>query len=469
VRQLIKTEPLRYVTRLHALIACDLAYIYEIIEGYAELWNQKAALPWDDVWRDLLGFLEDVTRQQEFWSKNNAEKRTSFVANRYWIVSSIARLIESGAKDDNHAFHPMHLPHAEQMVLFLMGKEESEDFKEMKDAVSTAINSPRGQLFEALINLTLRNCRLEEQVSKRHDLTWSRFVSTYEKELDRRGALEVPTLFANYLPNFLYMSKKWTLDNLPRIFDVSGLQWWRCAMQGYAYVGTVYDEVYGYLKSSGSLVRALDDSEIGDKVQEKVVQNIGVAYLAGFEEMGGPGSLIDALIGRRRESEIGHLVWFVWTKRADKEELNKGRVFDLWRALLENQDLKTPTGRKIASKLCTWLAFVEELTPEIQSLLLPCLKFADEEHNAIEVLEGIARISSKQPRESYELWLQVLDGSHPDFPDEALHRALENLIRSGPDGLRHAREVADRYILAGIDKPARIIRDLTKSAAHPTN
>ena len=78
------------------------------------------------------------------------------------------------------------------------------------DAVFVSINSPRGQSLAALINITLRKCRLPDHENLNdHSDVWTHFQTYYDAELDR---IDIPeyefvTIVTNYLPNFLYSVK----------------------------------------------------------------------------------------------------------------------------------------------------------------------------------------------------------------------------------------------------------------------
>ena len=211
-RQLIKADPLRYYFFLCKFSELDLAYIHAILEAFGDLRTEKAKLPWDSIWLELLHFCSIVKSQNRFWAPENVEERGAFVANRHWVVGSIGRLIEEGTKSDENAIPEDNLRRAEELVGYLLEKEEGSEFKLGSEAVTRAINSPRGRCIEALINLTLRSCRLaDKKNNKDHSSAWSHFQHYYDSELGRadgeKPEYEFVTLVAIYLPHFLYMSK----------------------------------------------------------------------------------------------------------------------------------------------------------------------------------------------------------------------------------------------------------------------
>lgn len=465
LRQAVKAEPLRYYNQLHKFSGSDLSFVYALIGAYSELWSENAQLPWDEIWDSLLEFCLDIVEQERFWSQDNSEKRSPFVANRHWIVSGIGSLVEAGTKSDDHAFSEKLLNQAEKVISILLERENGKEFKIDSDVVMVAINSPRGRCIEALINLTLRSCRLENKQCGNHAEIWAYFQPIYDAELARAeiGEYEFVTLVANYLPNFIYMSKEWVLANLDNIFDKDNYQKWLCAMNGYAYVGTVYEEIYKHLKENGDLVRALDDENIKERVDENIIQNIAVAYINDFEKLEDESSLVHQLLVRRQPKELGQLIWFFWSQRKNEDERIRIKVFELWPRLLDVIDTRNREGRRLASKLCDWSVFVDEVNEENKPLLLAIVPFAEEEYNSHNLLESIGKISVKQPFEAYEIWLRLLEGTSRDFPEEAIRAALTNLARVGPDGLRKAKRVVSEYLRGGNERPAQWLREIKES------
>jgi hypothetical protein len=467
VRQVFRNTPLKYSDRLASFSDLDLAYIYSIIEAYSELWSEKANLPWDELWQYLLAYIDAILKQDRFWDPANTEQRKEFVANRYWIVGVVARFLESGAKSDDHSFPAKYHDDVEAILKTLLQRERGEEFKPDSDAVSISINSPRGQCIQALINLALRACRLADHSNDGdHAAIWERYRGYFDAELERaeNGEYEFATLITNYLPNFLYMRRTWVLENLPQIFDQTDYLKWSCAMQGYAYVNTVYREIYEFLRKHGDFLRVLDDEKIKDRVEEKVIQHIVVAYINNFEAIEDVGSLITALLKRADFEELSHLIWFIWTLRKEDDDNLTTKVYELWPLLLSRADLSRKEDRKLASNLCHWATFVDHVDDDRMKLLLTIAPYAGESHNSYDLLESLARISEKQPFEANEIWQRMLQGSAFDYPEEAIRKLLSNLVRSGHEGIRAARNTVSQYLKQGLTRPSEWLQEVIDSS-----
>lgn len=466
LRQILKASPTRYFGQLHKFVGLDLPFVHEVIEAYSELWTEEAQLPWEEIWQNLLAFCEEIVRQDKFWIEGGSRKSNAFVANKHWVVGSIGRLIENGTKSDEHAFSERYLDRAQRILLVLLEKEAGEEFSIEGDAVSIAINSPRGRCIEAFFNLSLRSCRLADKQERSRAEVWAMLAPSYDAELKRadRGEYEFATLVVNYLPQFLYMSKEWVLRNLGTIFDPANYQRWLCAMEGYAYVNVVYQEIYGHLKERGHFIRALDDKNIKERVVEKIVQNIAIGFVNGYEDLDDQGSLIVKLLLRQDQEEISQLIWFMWSLRKGEDVKVTKKVFELWPRLLAAIDISSSKGKKLASKLATWTVFIDHIDGTNKPLILHAVEYAEGDYNSHDLLEMIARASKTQPREAYEIWLKLLVNSCTDFPEEAVRTALEAFAHSGAEGIRQAKDIVSAYLRGGNERPSLWLKEMTGSS-----
>lgn len=468
-RQLIKFKPLLILKEANRFAYLDLAYIYEVIEAYHDLWNEKVELDWAEILPLVFDFIDIVIEQDSFWSAESAFKRSSFVGNSRWIVVSIARLLEDGVKDDGYAFEVNLLSHVKNILLVMLDKQSGDDFSDVQDAVSWAINSPRGKCLEGLINLALRRCRLSDTEFEQHDSVWIEFEPIFTKELNyiADGNHEFGVLVTLYLPNFLYMSKSWVHSNLGKIFNQSNSTQWLFAIQGYAYVSNVYEEVYDYLKRKDDFIKVLDNNVLKDKVKEKVIQNVLVSYIHGNEDLGNNDDLISILVKRNNYTEIKHIIWFIWTLRKKEVTNILFKVNELWPLLLSNADKTTKEGKKILSSLCHWAAFVEEISEENLPWLLSCAPYANEDHNSHDLIRELARLSNSQPFEAQSVLIEILHTSHFYYPEDEVKKIMDNLILQGVDGLRKAKNIADAFLSQGVEDAYTWLNELKEKHKTP--
>jgi len=468
-KEVIKTRAHEFYREFPKFVNGDLSLVYPILESYKELWDKNRELPWDDIWASLLDFCAEIIARQDFWVEDETLDDSHVISNKRRIISEIGRLIEEGTKSDEHAFNKELIPRANEILLKILDHQEGEEIKRDDDAVMVAINSPRGHCIEALVNLTLRACRLADKESGDHSQVWSQFKAIYDTELERgeQYKYEFITLVSMYILNFFYISPEWTRANLSRIFDQNDYQKWFCAMQGYSYVNMIHQDVYTHLKKKGDLLKALDDESIEGHVREKVIQNIVVACLQGYEDIDDPQSMTATLINRKKYTELQQVIWFLWTLREGDTEGLKEMVFKLWPKFLEVADTKSKEGRKLLSQLCHWAVFIDKLDATTEKWLMQIAPYAEEEFNSPYLLESLAVISASQPLEVQKIWLAMINPQTRDYPPDAIRKILQDLLSFSPDGYRLAKEVADAYLKQGIERPSKFlkeIRDTTKAA-----
>lgn len=466
-REVVKNDPYKIIHNISLFIGNDPAYVYQILEGFRELWNGNTPLSWDDTWDPLLDFCMAVISQDAFWSKENSVERNSFIANRHWVVGSISELIEDGVRSDDHAFDISLLPKAYDIITTLLDNQEGNQFDISHDSVTTAINSPRGKALEALINLTLRSMRTCELAGKTKDDIWNTYVDLFNNELTKpdSGEYEFSTLVTNYLPNFLYMSKDWILGNLPVIFNRNNHQAWVSAFYGYSYVGTIYQDIYIFLRDSGHFAAALDDENMKSQVSDKIIQGAVVAFTNDFETLDDENGILSLLITRNQYEEIHQIIWFSWTQRKKDDKKLTAKILELWPRILEKIDYDSIEGRKVASNLCDWIVFVEELTDETYNWLYQIAPYAEENHNSHELIKGIHRISEHQAYKAQELWLRLLAQYSYAYPEDAIKGIFENFLKLDLDnnrheGLRLSNEIVDTYLKQDQDQPSNWLKEI---------
>ena len=139
------------------------------------------------------------------------------------------------------------------------------------------------------------------------------------------------------------------------------------------------------------------------------------------------------------------------------------KAYELWPRLLEIVDVNSREGRRLASQLCHWAAFVDQIDATVENWLLKIAPYADENHNASDLLRNLAEISDSQPLEAQKIWIKMLESYSYDYPEDAIRQIFKNLIALGADGERKANEVVDAYILHGIERPRTWLAEIKAS------
>ncbi|MCY3627111.1 MAG: SIR2 family protein [Gammaproteobacteria bacterium] len=460
-RQVIKSSPLSFSQKLDSFDKLDLRYVYQIIEAFREIWGEEKSLRWTEIWNYLLSFCQRLVSEKEFWKEIDYSGWDPRIPNRNWVVGSIAKLIEAGARDDENFDHQF-VDKSQGIVVTLLQHQEPETLDINDDSYFDAINSTRGKCVHALINLTLRKCREADKTNnKDHSSAWKQDEYLFNQELELRStrSYEVPSLFAGCLPQFMYMSSDWTLGILDDLFSSTDPKWWRCAMEGYAYVSSVYDGIYTHLKDNGHLIHALDEEYVYDPAKDRVIEHICVAYCYDIESLDDEDSLISVLISRNIEDEMNQAIVNLW-RLANENVHISDKLSGFWKRVTDNLDLETKGSQAIASQLCMLAEFVSVIDDSNRELIHSVVPYVHVEFNTDRLFRWLNKISENQPLEALYIWKLTLRYSLPTYPEESMKNILKNIWKVKNVGKSSATEISDMYIEQGNDMLRKWLSEL---------
>jgi len=416
-------------------------YQHSLLWGLLEAWRAKKAFEWGSV----LEFMGKIVNSKEFWEEEY-DKGYNY---RNWIISEMASLIKEGTKDDNHSFDSELLPKAEEILLKLADRTESQ-VTVMDDLVTAVLNSTRGKIFSAMINYCLRVAPISK---KRKGDRWVDNIRTdFTKRLDRRvePSLEFSVIVGEYLPNLYYLDEKWVIDNLNEIFPKYNDFYWQAAFTGYLfYSAQVYQILYFLLRENNHYTKAIETNFADPHITERLAQHICVGYLEDWEKLEDDGSLIRILIGKRNTRHLLEIVNFFWMQR-DNPTLKLGeKIKPLWKLLFDMciQSEQNPEIQKIISNLSKWLSLIDEIDEQILVWLMSSAKYIQADFNTTIFIDYLLKHARKTPANVGRIYLNMLDsGIYPDFKMEDIQELVQILYGHGQT------EIANRICILYMKK-----------------
>lgn len=426
----VKQKPDKFDTELSSFLGIKVTYQYAILRAFEDLWNGKKRINWGKI----LEFCLSIITPEEFWVANAESEHSGMRPTPSWLTSTISGLIEIGVKNDEWAFEDKYLPLAEEIILRILEKEPPTAATTDRDALTRAMNTARGRCLLTLLNYCLRQARLYGKRKKDRSAFWRHIQFVFDRELDRCKTtnLEFSAIAGAHLPNLWYLSKSWVEVNFDRIFSIDYEINWRCAMQGYAYVNRVYVELYSLLRQGGHLKRALETPFEDRHVREKLIQNIAIAYLEGWENLTTEDSLFLAVLNEWRPDDISEIISFFWMQR-DRNLGDKGlgHILEFWRWCHEKIGGNQEHNSGVLSSLSLLTVFLRELSGESKAWLLQCAPWVDEKHHSPFFLEYLDQLATDYPRETGEIYLKMLERTAPTYPGEKVRSIVEKLYLAG--------------------------------------
>jgi hypothetical protein len=455
----VSENPEKFTNNIKPFLNIPRIYQYALLWGLNKAWSTKKHINWQVVF----DFIFNLITSDDFWNENYEGANY-----RNLIISQIAEVIEEGTKDDNHAFSPKFLPKAEEILLLLAEKTES-DFTYTGDLVTSIIDSTKGKIFSAMINYSLRYARLY----KREEDKWVRSVKEdFTKRLDREiePSLEFSLILGKYLPSIYWLDKKWVSYNINKIFPINNDTHWKAAFTGYlSYFSTIYGDIYFLLRENGHYAKAIKTDFDNPDITKRVVQHICIGYLEDWEKLEDEKSLIFQLLEDKNIKQILEIVnYFLVITKTNLFEKNtkdkviekiKSKVKPLWKEIykLTKHDEENEEFQKIISDISKWLVFIDEIDDEIMEWLILSAKYLNRGRccNDDSFIKYLVKHTSKTPAKVGKIYLEMLKADiYPNYKQEHIKEIVLLLYEN------NKKEIADKiYNLYG-EKSYFFLKDI---------
>ena len=470
LEEYVTLNPQRFVNDLQPFEGVRNFYQYWILRGLLKAWRDKREFDWTK----LLDFIHQLVSSERFWVEQHEAR---YGGHSEWIFA-VAGLIESGTKDDTHAFDMKLLPLAEKILLVLMEKVElrPSTFERVPMAV---VNSDRGRVFSAMVNYALQFARVH---SENQTNQWPQIIKVdFTKRLDRNvePSFEFSFTLGMYVTYLLYLDKEWVIGNINHIFPQHDEYHWHVAFSGYLlYSPQLYKPIYSAFKKHGHYQRALNsdfcnqqidarvlpdpnvvyldsqqmDLTVDRVVRERLVSDICLGWMEGEETLEDDTSLIYQLVNSENPNLLSTLIHFFWKKRDSLPEQLKAKVIPTWRALYESLSEKDDVEKygEVLSRLSGWVALVDRIDAEVLKWLKKSTQHIRGLTDSAFFVEELLPHTTKTPAEVGEIYLGMLTHNvYPYHDQEHIQEIIRVLYSTG-----HT-EVADRicnlYGEAGFD------------------
>ena len=391
-----RTKPEKFVADLSPFQNTAYIYLYYILWGIRDAWNEKKLFDWGK----LLVFLKKYIDHEEFWKDKLPVVGDEWKPDHTWIIDSIGSLIQDGTRDDAWAFDEKYNDSAieflntiltDKHIKKLNKKTEKDDI----DYIMSMHNTPLGNIIIALIYLSLRIARLQDKKQK-SDGKWNKQLkSSFEKTFEH-NILEAYTVLGQYLPNIMYLDAKWTKEKIKEIEGIKNITLRRAFMVGYLNNRRVYDDIYR-LESIQNHYKWAIESTWDSHISEQLVSHIAIGYLRGYED------LFNLLLKKWNPSQILDLINFFWREseyllRPDRKNRddNIKRIISFWEKVFDKYKEKendfSDDDKKILSnivKLTIYLNQIDKKEFDWLMLSAPYIHIDDNERWLLEYLDNL--------------------------------------------------------------------------------
>lgn len=427
----VSNDPQKFSADLSPFLKLPPYYLFYLLWGFKDAWDARRDFDWEAV----LPFCLALVQTDDFWVGPSKKERLYPGS----LVSQVADLIEVGTKDDSHAFSPSLLPLAEELLLILMAKAESV-LSQGPNLVTAVLNSPKGRVFAAAVNYSLRYARL-----RRDEEPTARWAPAVKEEFTRRldrsfdPSIEFSVTLGEYFPNLAYLDRNWVITHLDEMFPKDNEKHWRAAMTGYFSLADLYRDLYQILRENGHYAKALETDFEDKPVRERLVQHLTVAYLNGVEGLSDSESLFARLVSAWNPDDLRKIVSYLWMQRDVLNAEQRSKVLSLWRYLFAHYHDKGKIDddeANLVSDLSKFAVYLDSIDPESLRWLLLSAPYVERNHNTWFFVECLDNVASVSPHEVGLIYIEMLEkGIYPDYNQAHITHTVETLYTEGEKGL----------------------------------
>ncbi len=421
----VKEDPKKFDSEVHHFLESKLAYQYEILRGFEEAWKSGKSFDWKAV----LTFCEQLIDRKGFWELKDKRPDVHLRATRSWITTEISSLISCGVSNDDWAFDEAFLPLAERIIVKIITNEPATAKGRDDDALTEAMNTPKGRCIDALMAYSLRNARLLETKGQDRKTFLARIEKVFDDELDRcvSGNYEFSALAGRNILQFHYLSQEWLKRRFNDIFSLKSEKNWRCAIQGYSYVNLVHPDIYAWLKSNGHLQKVLNVDWRNKDVRKKIIQQVAVQYIGGKETLTGD-SLFADILRSWKEKDVSEIIWQFWVGRDQKlNNDQRRRILEFWKWCSDKIRTHEEENTRILSDLLQLTCYLSEMGQDEEAMVIQAAPYADVGHHSSFFLEYLNSLSARFPKAVANVYLAMLTRSAPTFQEENIVSIVNNL------------------------------------------
>lgn len=441
IRGLVKTleksiqiDPQVFISKLPDFLTAKRPYQYGLINGFKQLWDKtKEDLPeidWNIAWSNLLEFFEKLIGNDAFWEKEVAPS-ADLTPTQDWITSIIAAFLKEGTRSDDHAYDPALLPLAFPLIKILLEKSEGVDSVE-SDAMTQAINSSKGIAIEALLNHTLRACRVSDQTNGNHDSVWQELKPIFDNELAKctNGNFDFSTLSAAYIANIQYLDANWMEINFKKIFSLEYELNFMCAVDGLSYASNT-SRIYELLVEFGVIERALKLGSVREHARTRLIERVMIAYLWGIESI--DSERISYLFSEDRIEDLQEATYFLTGLIFQDLKIEQiTLILHFWRKCVNWATSLGNPPKAFLSNLSQFICYFKNISQEDLGLFCTVAGYMNIGHNTESFFEHLDRLVGQNPREVSQILSNVLDVYQPNYDyGQHLSNIIKKLIEAG--------------------------------------
>lgn len=422
----VQKEPEFFLEDIDIFLKLKTPYQYGLFSGLKNAKLGQVLSGWDRA----LDLCRKIVDDSSFWQESGDKEESFDRPNREWVLGAICDLLDIGVKTDETAFDPALLPKARSIINTILDKTKPDKDVKIQDAMSYALNTTRGRCLGVLFNFALRSARVADKEKGSHEQLWQDLQPIFDRELEKckNDNYEFSTHCGAYLPNLLYLSKDWLLNNIDKIFPAENPNNRSCALQGFSYVGHYNDELYKLL-SKKVFLPALAGDDLNEGARRRLLQLAAISYLRGNEDLTETDDVFGSIISNFRKEDIKEIAWFFYHLRDEtmkEEQILRVKAF--WKVCCDRIKGSEEEYGIVLSNLSELIVYVSGTKEDELALLRYVASYVGKNHNGPTFIKGLSRIAINNPSAAGELLLTLAQNGVYMYDKEDVVSILDVLV-----------------------------------------
>ncbi|NLS75392.1 hypothetical protein E3H11_42640 [Bradyrhizobium brasilense] len=435
LQQAVASQPNLFLPLLSVFHGAKAPFQHALIQGFNNVFNlpkdQQPDFDWEAAWPKLMTFFTECIADPEVWSKIEEKERIDLVPTRDWMRSLISGFLEAATRHDETAYPEVLLPQGLALIRALLDGAPASELN-VKDPMSSALNTEKGRAIGALYNHALRACRLAKSKENSTDSAWATVKDVFDAEMAkcRDANYEFSTLTASYIANLEFMNYPWLVSNAAGLFPMKDYpNNFIVAIGGLAYASPSRRS-YQLLASNGVFDAALSAKLEDQHGRDRVIEWISLAYLWDDEEL---DSSIVRKVFAGGAGDLETVAEFFWSVRGDNlTDKQRLKVVKFWDRCLTWAGLQARMPEQLMARLSRLSPYLTTLDDEGKRLLLAVVPYVHNDYATDQMVEEIARLTDSNPPAAAEILERMLEAGAPSYDiDNKLKELIEKLAAFG--------------------------------------
>ena len=426
------------------LLELDYIYVKTILDGLVELWKEKKTIPY----KPALEKIRELVKNETFFKQLSDE-----YSDTYSVISSVSKFIEAGVTNNKHCFKNETYELSFEILKTLFKNVKVESNVSTNDALTRAINEPKGQVIEALICLTSWQCKYENEKSSEHKNAWENLKELINPEIGKDGESSLHAILGGHSGWLSHMEEAWFYENLEKMApddkehddkkhdeEPPGGELCSAFMDGFSYTSVYIPKMYKKLSSRGILEaylrkeRRKKGRDKKNELQNRIVDFGLIAYVFGDDE-----DLVNLILHDKQESEWSYLfnsIANIYGGKKNSEHFPK--YLDKIKNLLEEVFRITEKSDNCRKQHFFGLNYILELfdnlsddgvRPIIENIIKLVSKHAEYDWNLLGIIDYLHRHKDMHCKIVGELYVVMLENTSfaPYYPGDKIQEICEKL------------------------------------------